>query len=129
MLEVCKIVLTLMSECRHVLHNLHLSSFFTKGVDHSVHTSDLLAMIEQREPQFWSFDMLQIKSVDYVFEDGQQVQSTRLPGYSGVSGLDAEQDAEDRKMDEFEAVSSFAPCACHAPVLRLQKALLLLWGT
>ena len=74
------------------------------------------------------FDALQIKSVDYVYEDGQQVQSTRLPGYSGVSGLDAEQDAEDRKMDEFEAVSNFASCACHVPVQKMQKASLLLWG-
>ncbi len=50
--------------------------------------------------------MLQIKSVDYRSEDGKTVQSTRLPGYSGVSGLDAEQDAEDEKREaaDLEAV-------------------------
>ncbi len=50
--------------------------------------------------------MVQIKSVDYQFEDGKTVQSTRLPGYSGVSGLDAEQDAEDEKREaaDLEAV-------------------------
>lgn len=52
--------------------------------------------------------LLQIKSVDYRYEDGKTVQSTRLPGYSGVSGLDAEQDAEDEKKEaaDLEAV----PC-------------------
>jgi hypothetical protein len=50
--------------------------------------------------------MLQIRSVDYRYEDGKTVQSTRLPGYSGVSGLDAEQDAEDEKREaaDLEAV-------------------------
>ncbi len=43
--------------------------------------------------------VLQIKSVDYTFADGQQVQSTRLPGYSGVAGLDGDQEAEDRKRE------------------------------
>lgn len=50
--------------------------------------------------------MLQIRSVDYRYEDGKTVQSTRLPGYSGVSGLDAEQDAEVEKREaaDLEAV-------------------------
>lgn len=50
--------------------------------------------------------MLQIKSVDYRYEDGKTVRSTRLPGYSGVSGLDAEQDAEDERREaaDLEAV-------------------------
>ncbi len=49
--------------------------------------------------------MLQIKSVDYRYKDGKTVQSTRLPGYSGVSGLDAEQDAEDEGREaDLEAV-------------------------
>ena len=41
--------------------------------------------------------VLQIKSVDYQYRDGQSVQSTRLPGYSGVSGLDDYDSAEDAK--------------------------------
>lgn len=55
-----------------------------------------------------AIELLQIKSVDYRYEDGKTVQSTRLPGYSGVSGLDAEQDAEDEKKEaaDLEAV----PC-------------------
>ena len=48
--------------------------------------------------------------MDYVYEDGQQVKSTRLPGYSGVSGLDAEQDDEDRKRDDLEMVGC---CHCN----------------
>ncbi len=50
--------------------------------------------------------MLQIRSVDYRYEDGKTVQSTRLPGYSGVSGLDSEQDVEDEKREaaDLEAV-------------------------
>ena len=41
--------------------------------------------------------VLQIKSVDYQYSDGQSVLSTRLPGYSGVSGLDDYDSAEDAK--------------------------------
>ena len=46
--------------------------------------------------------MLQIKSVDYKNSDGKQVVSTRLPGYSGVSGLDGDQEAEDLRREEEE---------------------------
>ncbi len=34
--------------------------------------------------------MLQIKSVDYVDQNGKEYESSRLPGYAGVSGLDVD---------------------------------------
>ena len=49
--------------------------------------------------------LLQIQSVDYVAKDGTHTQSARLPGYSGISGLDGELDAEEKKReDDLEAV-------------------------
>ena len=42
----------------------------------------------------------QINSVDYTYEDGKTVQSSRLPGYSGVAGLDVDQDMLKRKKEE-----------------------------
>ena len=44
--------------------------------------------------------LLQINSVDYTYEDGKTVQSSRLPGYSGVAGLDVDQDMLKRKKEE-----------------------------
>lgn len=42
---------------------------------------------------------MQIDSVDYVYQDGKAVESVRLPGYAGASGLDANQEIL-RKMKE-----------------------------
>ena len=40
---------------------------------------------------------LQIGSDDYVYEDGKKVESNRLPGYSGASGLDYDPDGENQQ--------------------------------
>ncbi len=59
--------------------------------------------------------MLQIKSVDYVDQHGKEYESSRLPGYAGVSGLDvdpavlARQKAEETGQDN-ETVRSLSLC-------------------
>ncbi|KAL0025560.1 hypothetical protein WJX79_000263 [Trebouxia sp. C0005] len=63
-----------------------------------------------------------IKSVDYKYEDGKTVQSTRLPGYSGVSGLDAEQDAEDEKREAADLEAGMAKKTKHSPARRRDTA-------
>ena len=59
----------------------------------------------------WLLAVLQIKSVDYTYRDGQSVQSTRLPGYSGVSGLDDYDNAEDAKGSDLETVRHDLCCS------------------
>lgn len=44
--------------------------------------------------------VVQIKSVDYVYQDGSAVESGRLPGYSGIAGLDADQDQLHKKKQQ-----------------------------
>ena len=58
--------------------------------------------------------VLQIKSVDYKYRDGQSVQSTRLPGYSGVSGLD-DYDEEAREHADLESVRCDLCCPSGLP--------------
>ncbi len=41
--------------------------------------------------------VLQIKSVDYVDKEGHVQESSRLPGYAGVSGLDVDPEVLKRK--------------------------------
>ena len=50
--------------------------------------------------------MLQIRSVDYVAKDGTHTQSARLPGYSGISGLDGDMYGEMKNTgDDVEVVT------------------------
>ena len=42
--------------------------------------------------------MMQISSVDYVYQDGKKVHSTRLPGFSGAAGLDDESESDQLEM-------------------------------
>ncbi len=59
--------------------------------------------------------MLQIKSVDYVDQHGKEYDSSRLPGYAGVSGLDVDpavlnqQKAEETGQD-IESVRPLSLC-------------------
>ena len=56
-----------------------------------------------------------MKSVDYIDQDGNEYESSRLPGYAGISGLDvdpavlSQKKAEERGQD-IESVRSLSLC-------------------